>query len=182
VLLKQYAAREILHFQNRHHFASLQKLCNKLPVAAKPKEWENIGGQLIEQEQVTSLLNQIKKGQIRNWDEVHGFYRHQSAHYGDQKLAHALAIYRQLEGTDLSSNKAAVIALLEDSIRLQQELTELIQASREKDYENTFRQMVYESAAELEAVVGKLDENSFIVKEQKALRDYRRMVNTLLKK
>lgn len=181
VLLKQYAAREILHFQNRHAFASLQKLCNKLPVAGKPKEWENIGGQLIVQEDVTSLLNKIRKGQISSWEAVHGFYRQQSAHYGDQKLAHALAIYRLLEGADLTGNKTAVIALLEESMQLQQELTELIQASREKDYENPFRQMVYESAAELEAVVGKLEENSFIVKEQKAFRDYRKMVSTLLK-
>jgi hypothetical protein len=181
-LLDHYAAKEILHFQQRHAFSSVLKLCNKLPMAGKPKEWENIGGQLIEKDAVNACLAQIKKGSLNSWDALHAFYKKQSAGYGDQKLAHALAIYKTIHGEDLSKNKNKVVQLLEESISFRKEITDLIFESREKDYQNPFRLMVYNNPEEMDAVVGKLDQNSFILEEQKSFRNYKKMVTTLLKK
>jgi len=179
-LLDHYAAREILHFQQRNAIPTLLKLTRKLPAAGKPREWENIGGQLIEKEVVATVLKNIKKGSITGWDAIHAFYRKEAIIYPDQKLQHALSIFMQLNGIDLCQNKQAVQSLLEESISFRQHLTNLILSSREKDYQNPFRQMVYENQEEMDAVVGKLSNNSFILEEQKAFRKYKKMVGALL--
>ena len=47
---------------------------------------------------------------------------------------------------------------------------------------NPYRKMVYESISEMEIVVGKLSDNSFIVQEKKALSDYKKRIDVLMKK
>jgi hypothetical protein len=59
-------------------------------------------------------------------------------------------------------------------------MTEKIFESRAKDYQNEFRKMVYANDAEMEIVVGKLKENSFISDEQKAFRQFKKKVEGLL--
>jgi hypothetical protein len=57
-----------------------------------------------------------------------------------------------------------------------------IRDSRAKDYENPFRKMVYQSDTEMEKVIGKLSENSFIKQEQNALKKYKNEVAEVIKK
>jgi hypothetical protein len=45
-----------------------------------------------------------------------------------------------------------------------------IRNSRQKDYDNPFRQMLYADAKEMEAVIGKLDKSPFIVQQQEKLK------------
>jgi hypothetical protein len=54
--------------------------------------------------------------------------------------------------------------------------------SRAKDYHNPFRKMVYETRRQMEAVIGKLDDNSFIKSKIAEMKDYRKKTNELLKK
>ena len=49
------------------------------------------------------------------------------------------------------------------------DITVRIQNTRAKDYSNPFRKMVYESEAEMNAVVGALNDNGFINDQNKAL-------------
>jgi hypothetical protein len=71
---------------------------------------------------------------------------------------------------------------LEQSVHTLGALTEGIYRSREKDYVNPFRQMTYENQEEMEAVVGKLDENSFIQQTITDLKAYKKQVKDLIKK
>jgi hypothetical protein len=48
-------------------------------------------------------------------------------------------------------------------------MTESIFTSRAKDYTNPYRQMVYDNLEEMNKVVGKLEDNSFINDQQQAL-------------
>ncbi|MFX7776598.1 hypothetical protein ABTJ98_21430, partial [Acinetobacter baumannii] len=57
--------------------------------------------------------------------------------------------------------------LLNNYISTKEWMTKGISDSRAKDYSNPYRKMVYESFAEMNTVVGKLEDNSFI-KEQVA--------------
>jgi len=61
-------------------------------------------------------------------------------------------------------------------------MTAEIYATREKDYSNPFRKMVYESTEEMDAVVGRLEDNSFIKQEKEAAGKYRREVQKVLKR
>jgi hypothetical protein len=48
---------------------------------------------------------------------------------------------------------------------IKEEITQKIKSSREKDYTNPFRKMVYQNQAEMDAIVGDLNDNSFIEKQ-----------------
>jgi hypothetical protein len=59
-------------------------------------------------------------------------------------------------------------------------MTENIYTSRAKDYQNYFKKMVYDSEKEMEAVVGKLEDNSFINQQNEELATFRKRVQNLL--
>jgi ClpP class serine protease len=61
-------------------------------------------------------------------------------------------------------------------------MTKCIYESRAKDYSNPFRKIVYENQKEMDAVVGKLQENSFIKLQEKELKDFTKEVAALRKK
>ncbi len=51
-----------------------------------------------------------------------------------------------------------------------------------KDYKNEFKKMVYDTNEEMDVVVGKLDDNSFIQQEYKDLYAFKRSVKDVIKK
>ena len=61
--------------------------------------------------------------------------------------------------------------LLRQSIGTKEWMTKEIYASRAKDYTNPFRKMVYDPPEEMNAVIGRLQDNSFIRQEKEALRN-----------
>ena len=52
--------------------------------------------------------------------------------------------------------------LFDEALQTKKWICDEIYNSRSKDYHNPFRLMVYESEAEMNEVVGKLEDNSFI--------------------
>jgi hypothetical protein len=60
-------------------------------------------------------------------------------------------------------------------------MTKGIYSSREKDYSNPYRKMVFESLEEMNAVVGTIEENSFINQQQQEFSQYKKMVLEIIK-
>ena len=52
--------------------------------------------------------------------------------------------------------------LLDEAIRIQTYVCEQVYLTRKKDYQNSFRQMTFESAAEMESVLGSVEDNAFV--------------------
>jgi hypothetical protein len=52
--------------------------------------------------------------------------------------------------------------------------------SRQKDYVNPFRQMVYDTEAEMEQVLGRIDDNAFIQEQQETLSEFEARVMNML--
>ncbi|KYP14666.1 DUF4954 family protein [Flavihumibacter sp. CACIAM 22H1] len=179
-LLDYYVARELLGFFDRHPLSTLNRMIARLPKAGKAFDWENIGGQLIEKTTVQNWLQAIRTGKISSWEALHNLYQQESNLYPDHKLMHALAIYKNRHGIDLSTDPHMVRQVLTDAISLRKEMTERIYESRAKDYQNEFRKMVYNSEEEMDIVVGKLNDNSFISDEQKAFRQFKKKIEGLL--
>jgi hypothetical protein len=179
-LLDYYAAKGVLQFFDQHPLSTLNRMVARLPKAGKIAAWSNIGGQLVETATEEQWLGLIRSGKIKSWDELHTRYQQESDSYPAQKLRHALAIYKQRHGVELSGNAAEVRKLLQAAISLRQLVIEKIAESRAKDYQNEFRKMVYANEEEMNSVIGKLKENSFISDEQKSFRQFKKKVEGLL--
>lgn len=132
--------------------------------------WTNVGGQLIPQKNVDTLLTKIKNNSIKSWDEVHTFYESESDKYNARKDLHALSTLEKLTNKSLSKITAASFTKwLDTYFEIKTDITTRIQNTRAKDYANPFRKMVYQNEAEMNAVVGALKDNGFIKEQQKAL-------------
>ncbi len=140
-------------------------------------EWMNVGGQLIPESEVDILIKNVKKGKLKSWDDVHGFYAEQSEKYAQQKLSHAFGCLKELEGTDIKKiSETDFSELLNGAVKTREWMVQGIYDSRAKDYTNPFRKMVYESQEEMEAVTGKLEDNTFIQYQQEQFKIFKKQV------
>jgi hypothetical protein len=71
---------------------------------------------------------------------------------------------------------------MKDAVAVKEWMSNGIYESREKDYTNPFRKMIFDNEEEMEKVEGKLSENGFIQQEQTALVMYSKKVEELKKK
>ncbi|HSU27386.1 MAG TPA: hypothetical protein VLJ68_03335, partial [Chitinophagaceae bacterium] len=143
---------------------------------------KNMGGQLIPSNSLSVLLRDIKSGSIRNWDGVHAFYRLQSDRYPDDKIRHAFASLLEILGIEENAfNRKMFLDLLRQALATRSWMVNSIGTSRARDHSSPFRQMVYDSKKEMDAVIGKLKDNAFILQQEKAGLQFRDKVNTLIR-
>jgi len=132
--------------------------------------WTNIGGQLIPSKNVDTLLNKIKSGAVDSWGQVHEFYEAESGKYTTRKDLHALSTLEKLTKKQLIKvTNNQLLSWLDNYVEIKRDINQRIHDTRAKDYSNPFRKMVYESEAEMNAVIGSLKDNGFIKEQQVAL-------------
>jgi glutamate/tyrosine decarboxylase-like PLP-dependent enzyme len=128
------------------------------------------------------LIRQIHAGKVRTWGAIHQFYIHQGEQYPLDKLQHALAALKQTGGATLRKlGLKGLTALFREAMATREWMTKEIYSSREKDYSNPFRKMVYESTEEMNAVVGRLEDNSFIRQEKEATKKFKKEIEKVLR-
>jgi hypothetical protein len=146
-------------------------------------EWMNVGGQLIPVDDVNALIKNVKANKVKSWDDLHKFYTRQADEYSSKKLQHAMATWREITGTKTSRfNKETFVELLQSAVKTKEWMMQGIYDSRAKDYSNPFRKMVYENQAEMDAVIGKLDDNSFINEQREELKKFKKQIAAITKK
>ena len=172
---------QILSFIEANNIASFNELISKLPADSERLAWSNVGGQLIPTQALNSLLRRIQQGKANGWEEVHAFYARQGQAYEKQKTFHAYAsLLETLKIKSSKFNKKLFADLLRDAMKTREWITKNIYESRAKDYTSPFRQMVYETEKEMEKVIGKLKDNSFIKEQQQETLVFQKRVNKLL--
>jgi hypothetical protein len=72
--------------------------------------------------------------------------------------------------------------LLQEAIVTETNMTKGIYDSRAKDYTNPFRQMVYDTNEEMNKVLGKLEDNTFIQDQYARLDQFKKQVKAVIKK
>ena len=161
-----YGTLQLIHFVEKKNISSWQKLSQLLPKNSIRNQWINIGGQLIPAAAVNTLVNKIRNGNIGSWDEIHDFYNKKSNTYSTDKFQHAFAsLLEILKLTPRRFTKKVFLQLLQQSMLTKEWMTNAIYESRAKDYQNPFRQMVYSTEQEMGKVIGKLQDNTFIVQQ-----------------
>jgi len=180
-LIVHHAVNQLMQLIKEKGIDSFEALQQAVPSNLTLADWANVGGQLIRESELQKLVDQIHSGRIKSWDQIHQFYRQQNEQYTADKLQHALAVLKESTGFSLRRSKpAALQTLLEQSLRTKEWMTKEIYATRAKDYSNPFRQMVYDSPEEMDAVIGKLKDNSFIRQEKETLKKYRKEIEEII--
>lgn len=125
---------------------------------------------MLPEARLDSLLHAIRSGTYTTWNDVHAFYLSNTNEYKQQKLGHALAsLHEVMAWKEQGLKGEAFSSVIDQSLATKAWMTENIYASRAKDYESSFRQMVYNNKEEMEEVIGKLEENVFIAQQREEL-------------
>ncbi|HMH34578.1 MAG TPA: hypothetical protein VK543_16180, partial [Puia sp.] len=182
-LISYYAVIQLMGLIKTKKTKTLKALLENLPSKWAVFRWINAGGQLIPENELTKFLQQVHSGKIKGWEQVHQFYKKQGENYPTDKLSHALAALKAVNGINIKKiNPGQFKNLFVQAIATREWMTRGIYDSRAKDYSNHFRMMVYENAGEMNAVVGSLEDNSFIKSEIALLKVFKKEMNEIIRK
>jgi Domain of unknown function (DUF4954) len=180
-LIIHYAMEQIMIYIKLVKYNAFSLFQKSLPVNKKPESWINVGGQLIKKNSLDKLLSDIRQNEIGNWSDIHQFYTREAENYATDKLIHALDMLHQVHGISIkNSDPSQFYELLQQSIGTAEWITQNIYSSRKKDYLNPFRKMVYENQAEMDEVIGKLEDNGFIENQNRIFQEYKSQILELV--
>jgi hypothetical protein len=169
-MLHHYATRNLIDFMKIHSGASLQDMCKALK-GKRVKEWVNLGGQLIQKNDVDKLRSDIGTGKLKSWKDIHSRYNDLWTKYKTDKQKHAFATLCELSGIENIKKDDWKSALLK-TIEIQKYVCDQVYNSRKKDFDNPFRQTTFRNTEEMKAGFGIIDENSFIVQVRKETEEF----------
>ncbi|MBU3743968.1 MAG: DUF4954 family protein, partial [Sediminibacterium sp.] len=179
-MLLWYGLQALLRLIREKNCNNISQLRKSIPPTLRLDSWVNMGGQLIKQSALDSLISKIKSGKIKSWNAIHDFYEQQGNTYADEKQLHALAVLEKMTGISLPSITGTQLnQLLEQALQIQQSISANIRQSRMKDYDNAFRKMVYSGAAEMKAVIGDPEQNSFLQQQKKDIARLKKTVQQI---
>ncbi len=184
-MIEYYGGRALIEFLNKTNSenASVDAILNEIPKSAGDyiHEWDNLGGQIIPKKHVERLFREIKDGTIVDWKSVHTFYDREWKNYPQLKNAHAIHSLLKLHGKTFDTlDKPFVGEVLQRTKETVGNIVDWAFKSREKDYTNPYRMATYESKEEMEAVVGKIDSNSFLIELKETSANMMRRIDEIL--
>lgn len=178
-MVHYYAMKSIVSYTNENRL-SLRETAERFHGGERSR-WINLGGQLVKEEDLESVKNSILSGKISSWEELHRRYIDLSRTYKEDKTAHAFASLMDLYGR---KGKLPSADFWEDALAKSVEIQEMVvkntYESRLKDYTNKFRRITYDSAREMEAVTGTIDDDTFIHIIEKEFSEFKANISTLI--
>ena len=182
-LISFYGVAQLIQHISNNRFPSFEEFKKSIRVKITRSEWKNTGSQLIPAADIEKLKHKIKSNTINTWSEVHDFYQQSGDDYENNKLIHAFTSLLEIENiTSKQFTKDHFNKLLQRALATKTWMSKSIYESRAKDYTNPFRKMIYETKDEMDAVIGKIENNQFIQDQLKGLEDFKKAVKKLMKK
>ncbi len=182
-LIQYYGVNTLLQHWLKNNFSDFEAFKKTLSAKISRSVWLNIGGQLIQKEETEKLIRQIKTDKIKGWEELHSFYKKQGEAYTTDKNNHAYTSLLEILQISPRQFTAALFKdLLTQSIKTKEWMCKGIYDSRAKDYSNPFRKMLYETAEEMNKVIGKLEDNVFIQQQLGELDEMKKKVKSIQRK
>ena len=163
-VVKYFATRTLMEFCTALNCEYLTpELIEKIRKLPLYTEWENVGGQIIPSEKIRELFENIKNGSINSWDAVHQFYKLCECAYDQYKVRYALYLLEQLYSRPIEKFSVDLYRNITDDVSIvAYDIYNASLKSREKDYTDYYRNMVYRSETEMASVLGPLEDNSFL--------------------
>lgn len=182
-MIRFYALSQFAENMGTFAGKNFDALVKQLPANPKRQDWENIGGQLMPTASVKKIVKEIKNGKIKNWDALHTVYLSLADQYAAEKLNHGLAVLKEICNINVAAiTKIQALEFLLELIETRKWIAAGVEISRVKDYTNPFRRMSYQSAEEMDAVLGKLPDNTFIQMYHKLAREFELRIKSLIRK
>ena len=178
-MLHYYAIKTLLEFAESTEKRQWAQWSESFS-GSQREDWANLGGQLVQRSDLDALLRKVESKEISSWKALHSQYQYLHTLYPSKNAANAFATLLELYGitaaevTDSQWNE-----WLDNAIDIAEHMAFQTRKSREKDYDNPFQQATYESAEEMEAVLGNIAENSFILQMEADARHFKQRINAL---
>jgi len=168
--LHYYAVKELLACLQDDPDATVAEMAQALS-GPRQRQWVNLGGQLVAGPDVDALNEAIRTGRLDSWQGVHGEYDRLWSEYPQARLRHALATLLELLGVEHITGEAWADAL-DQAVDIQKYVSEQTFLTRQKDDENPFRQITFDSPEQMRAVLGSADDNSFITQVRRETEEF----------
>ena len=162
-VVKYFAVKMLMDYCRKKKSDLSKKLLEEIYSMPLFVSWENVGGQVIPTERIKTLLQGINEGVISSWNDVHCFYDECNENYLNDKVRYAIYLLEYLYSKPLFDFDADVYEnILHDVNEISTFIYESAVKSRRKDYHDEFRKITYRNEKEMDAVVGKLEDNDFL--------------------
>lgn len=179
-MLHYYAVKNIIEFMESDTKLTLNSI-NKNLAGKRITGWMNLGGQLVPEDSVKGLVKEIKTGKLGLWEDIHNAYDSLWKAYPMEKRRHAFAALLSLYNIDSLSkdfwNKA-----LSEAVVIQEYIRDQVYITRKKDYDNPFRQATYRNSSEMEAAIGRVEDNSFVVQIREETENFKKSIESIRKR
>lgn len=176
-MMHYYAVKNLMDFMVSTPDATFLSMYVELKGNRQP-EWVNLGGQLMQKRDLDKLRSDIGSGKLDSWDEIHKRYDQLWDKYTLDKQKHAYALLCELLNTDKLTEELW-FSSLDKVAEIQNFICEQVYVSRKKDYDNPFRKATFRNPEEMEAAIGSIDENSFIVHVKEETKDFMELVENI---
>ena len=138
---------------------------------------------MISDEDTKTLISDINGENLDSWQDVHNRYNTLWQEYPKQKLSYALACWSNLENEVAKNISGDIIqTLIEHSVNFNNTLLKWAIDARKKDYDNIYRQLTYSNQAEMNAVLGVLDDDLFVNQMKEDNKEYFQQAQILILK
>jgi Domain of unknown function (DUF4954) len=179
-ILEYYATRNLMVYLNSDKKTTLIMMCKELK-NERQKEWVNLGGQLMQKDDLDKLRFDIGSAKLKTWNDIHKKYDELWAKYKLDKQKHAYATLCELYGVkDLT--QADWKSALAKTVNVQKFVCDQVYGSRKKDFDNPFRRTTFRNHDEMIAASGTIEENSFIIQVKKETEDFEKDAEELKKR
>lgn len=171
-----YAVKNIIAYLKDNPEETFESMCKHL-TNVRQREWINLGGQLVTEDDLETLIDDICDGKLDSWDDIHGRYNELWKKYPKDKLLHSYQALRFMYDKCPSLTKEIFSDALDKGEKIVQFVCDQVYISRKKDYDNSIRNSTFRNLEERDAVNGKLEENSFVKQIKKETEEAMRLIS-----
>ncbi len=179
-MIRYYAVKNLMAYMDEHpesNFAQMQKTLD----GPRQIKWVNLGGQLILESDVDQIRAEIGSGLLDSWEAIHKRYQQIWQGYGLQKQRHAFACLTKICGANGISRQRWLKAL-DEAVEIQEYIRDQVYISRQKDFENPFRQATFRNAEEMLAAIGTVEDNDFVKRLKADTEKFRKQAAKIAKR
>ena len=163
-------------------FSELQKKNKTLYAKKLHLQWKNIGGQIIPEEELKIIIKETKGNKLKSWDEIHKKYDLFWEKYSEHKTRYALYVIEEITENKIPTlSKEKWIKIINKAINTAKDIETQSISSRKKDYSDPFRKTSYQNNEEMNAVIGSLEDNSFLKVLKKETKTFVSLLKSIVK-